>query len=870
MTQDCKNLCTKTFVFPAVLQNRPGLSRIDYRIGTYSSFREAMLRSLVADATLDAWTHLDGDDPGIALLEGTAILCDILTFYQELYANEAYLRTAQWKESIADLVKLTGYRLTPGIGGSATFAFEVKGDQPVTIAKGFPVKAQLEGMDKPADFETSHTAVADPALNEFNLYARLYTPYIDQDTSEFYIYSGDVPLNKGDRLLIGDISKDQKQMFNAGIVTIDGYREIHGERIYRIKGSLKARAQGFNDLFSISAYKLGRSFRHFGHNAPLRYIKIDNGKAMEEAISYLRPMYMDTTGYEVTDPALGGPITRIVEPQPLYKNEIPLDVEARDLTYNGIFIMQGELLADSWKPQDGFTLIRKIQNITNTSMTWGSLTGATTIVSMDEDLTTAVGSQQYRIIDIRGVEFQEVIGQRLELRAAFMEDNTGSGNTLYFYGTEAETQSLTGRRLLFKVPGRDPFIASVTDVQMLAPDVSGQRLLRSIDIDRNVNYSYFSNENPIVVVYGNLVDATQGKREKEAILGGGDARESFQTFKIPKSPLTYLSDASETPPEVPELLVYVNDRQWSMVSTLYGCGPKDEVYIVREDANGDSWVQFGDGKTGMRLPSGIDNVSAVYRTGTGASGSLKANTSVQAGGKLERLDKILLPGKADGGSEPESGDSARDAAPGKVQAMDRLVSLQDYESEALSVPGVRKASAIWEVADRVSAITLTVLMSTGNENDMNGLMQRYEAAMGPNRYTLHVVQGKLQHVYLDAAYSYDPAYKGELVDLAVRKALGVMGEESLGIDGSYGLFGANKREFGQSEYASRVEGIIQNVEGVVWAKVNSFMPIGDSAGNIPAHPSRSETVACGDSDILALHSDSLSLAGTAASKKGAF
>ena len=41
------------------------------------------------------WTHREPDDPGIALLEVGAVLGDILTFYQELYANEAYLRTAQ-------------------------------------------------------------------------------------------------------------------------------------------------------------------------------------------------------------------------------------------------------------------------------------------------------------------------------------------------------------------------------------------------------------------------------------------------------------------------------------------------------------------------------------------------------------------------------------------------------------------------------------------------------------------------------------------------------------------------------------------------------------------------------------------------------
>src|SRR5215510_2599165 len=126
MKPDCRNDCIEPLRFPKRPSNRPGLSRIGYRIGTYSDFLEALVRNLNKDPTLIGWTHRGADDPGIALLEGASILGDILTFYQELYANEAYLRTAQWRESIADLVRLLGYRLSPGLGGKGTFAFEVK------------------------------------------------------------------------------------------------------------------------------------------------------------------------------------------------------------------------------------------------------------------------------------------------------------------------------------------------------------------------------------------------------------------------------------------------------------------------------------------------------------------------------------------------------------------------------------------------------------------------------------------------------------------------------------------------------------------------------------------------------------------------
>ena len=143
----CDPLIDDGFVFPRRANNRPALPHIGYRIGRYDDFVEAMLRRIDAALPLAAWTHREPDDPGIALLQGAAILGDILSFYQEHYANEAYLRTAAWRESVAELVRLTGYRLAPGprrprdpgLRGCAA-------RQPVTIREGFPVKADLQDV----------------------------------------------------------------------------------------------------------------------------------------------------------------------------------------------------------------------------------------------------------------------------------------------------------------------------------------------------------------------------------------------------------------------------------------------------------------------------------------------------------------------------------------------------------------------------------------------------------------------------------------------------------------------------------------------------------------------------------------------------
>src|SRR5262249_49949559 len=149
----------------------------------------------------------------IALLQGAAIVGDILSFYQEHYANEAYLRTAAWRESVAELVRLTGYRLTPGIGGRATFAFEARGGKPVRIRKGLQVKADLADPPVPADFQPEAGLIAWPHLGRFNLYRpRAYAATVTAGATSFEVASvggasdavslAAFDLKAGDRLML--------------------------------------------------------------------------------------------------------------------------------------------------------------------------------------------------------------------------------------------------------------------------------------------------------------------------------------------------------------------------------------------------------------------------------------------------------------------------------------------------------------------------------------------------------------------------------------------------------------------------------------------------------------------------------------------
>ena len=901
MADDCRNDCTPPLGFPRRPQNPPGLARLSYRIGTYTDFREALLRNLNKTATLEAWTHRGADDPGIALLEGASILGDILTFYQELYANEAYLRTARWRESISDLVRLLGYRLSPGLGGNTTFAFEVKGDKPVLVPAKFPVKAQVEGLEKPADFETSEDMIAHPHLSRFHLYRSMTEPSITSATNEFYISLPDqnvspVALKAGDRLLIGSPTQfgapGPSRMLNSSVVVVDSVRVLHGMKIFKIKGTL-------NVPYSttiLGAYKLGRTFKHFGHNNGLKITRtpkeivatsvVDGKKttttttpAPEYFHSFLRDVLEDNKTWEsFTDRRGLTPATRTVEPT-ISRVEFPIDSEVKDLPTGSTVILQASLYKDKKGgphfPPKEFSLVRTVNKINSATITWGLVTGATSLLTLNAPVDTTDtydnNYDSYFFTDIRQLEFYETTSPLLTLKAAPVDEEFDYFGILKcFYGTEAELKTLAGRRLMFEKPGAETIVAAVTDVW--SPDGLDPLLpaLRYVYTDPALNHMDFPNENPFVTVYGNLVEATQGKTEAEAPLGNGDARQAFQTFKLPKSPLTYTLSAGDAPPEAPELEIYVNGRRWRRVSSFFGRKYDEEIYIVREDAEDVSWVQFGDGRTGARLPSGVKNVVAKYRTGTGAFGALKPDTTVQAGAKLDRLDRIRMPAAASGGSEPEDGENAREAAPGKIQSLDRLVSLKDFESETLAISGVARATAAWQLEENIPTVVLTVLMETGRDQEIEQVREvlaEYDRCRGPQRFPVMLRQGKRQHVAVSIDFSYDASFRKESVEEEIRRALGTHDGKIGGKESSpHGLFSLRRRRFGQREYLTTIAGVVQNVAGVVWVKVKALYSLGDAEDviDIPPIPFvSSETLACDGEHVLSLYAGHLELNGSA-------
>ncbi|MEA2462480.1 MAG: hypothetical protein QOJ98_227, partial [Acidobacteriota bacterium] len=152
-------------VTPLPIRNRPALSRIRYRIGTYGSFRRDMLERIATKPALKEWTARDETDYGIALIDMWAYLGDILTFYQERIANEAFLRTAVHRESVMRLAALLDYRPSPGAAATTYVAFFLDKGKTLQIPIGLRVQSVPGQNEKPQKFETVEAIAADAALD---------------------------------------------------------------------------------------------------------------------------------------------------------------------------------------------------------------------------------------------------------------------------------------------------------------------------------------------------------------------------------------------------------------------------------------------------------------------------------------------------------------------------------------------------------------------------------------------------------------------------------------------------------------------------------------------------------------------------------
>src|SRR5690348_4776607 len=218
----CQGVSAET---PMALQNRPGLSAIAYRVGTHSTFLETLQARLSGSGqpALNGLTTRDKNDFTIALLDAWAMVGDVLTFYQERIANEAYLRTATERLSVLELARLINYELRPGVAASAYLAFTIDDTPgaagqvlavgtsaqiapeplpPITISVGVKVQSIPGPGEQAQTFETIEAIEARPEWNAIK--PRLTQPQTNGSfwSKSLFFTGTSNDVKKGDHILL--------------------------------------------------------------------------------------------------------------------------------------------------------------------------------------------------------------------------------------------------------------------------------------------------------------------------------------------------------------------------------------------------------------------------------------------------------------------------------------------------------------------------------------------------------------------------------------------------------------------------------------------------------------------------------------------
>ena len=314
-----------------------------------------------------------------------------------------------------------------------------------------------------------------------------------------------------------------------------------------------------------------------------------------------------------------------------------------------------------------------------------------------------------------------------------------------------------------------------------------------------------------VKVYANVAQATHGETMHQ-ILGNGEARQAHQRFMLKHAPLTYVRADTESGGET-ALEVRVNDIAWHEVPTLYGTKASDRNYVVRVDEDGVGEIQFGDGIRGTRLPTGQENVRAIYRKGLGDDGNLKSGQLSQLMTRPLGLKEVTNPKASSGGVDAESADDARRNMPLGVRTLGRAVSLLDYEDYARAYTGIAKAQASVLPVHGIRTIFISVAGKDGLQPEaggptISGLLSSLKNNSDPF-VACDAAAYNLAYFKLALSIKRDPDHELEIVLADVETAL-------------RDAFSFDQRDFGQIVARSEVINVAQQVKGVVGVDVDRF------------------------------------------------
>ncbi len=888
---------------PAIISNPPGLGAIQYRIGTFTTFRSAMLDRIAApdllagvvtslfqnigpaDTTINvldapgfpatapfrvktgseyllvtglivsgtvgvnAWTvtrgspataHsqddaviLDPPNPFSAWREGIdgdyqtmfveswAYLADVLTFYQERIANEAYLGTATQRDSLLRLVNLIDYQPSPGSAASGLVAFTAAKNQALTVPAAFRVGSRASAGAPAVVFETTAAVAVSDDNNAIPL--SLLSPDVPYAPGAIVLAGVNNALAVGDFLLAvenEDTDEENPHLLQITAVSKDKTANTTTVSWQEVNGNYQQASKNVNlYTFDVGAAPFGDTASRWDTLPP----GLTNSDGKNASAPY-------PASWDSPLDAQGNANAMYFAPLPSdAANQLFLDSAYSELKYNASSPGWAVLLTDG-----GMYQIFHVVDARQIAKAAYALNAKTTRLTFVEDISGFTFPLRDTIV------LTGNLLQTLQTNLPLADPLTGS--TIILSGIH--TQINDGQTIVLRGNLFDPASGSVGAAASESAIVDGPP-----QPDPANNITTINLKRPLANLYAratctllaNIIEVTQGETVKDEILGSGDGT-AFQSYPLRKKPLTYLPSANPEGLSAVDstLIVTVDGVAWLEQPNLVNSAPHAHEYMTTLDDSGQTTVVFGDGFNGARPSTGVNNIHALYRTGLGSSGNLPSDGIQQLVDNIPNLQRATNPVPSGGGSDPANPQDIRALAPATVQAFGRAVSVADYAGLALSFPGIAKASATWVLQDPVTlrAVQHPYVQLTAATADrvpfqgsiLAGNLRRFLDSHRDPNVPLRVQDFTPVYIAVSVGVDIDPAYPHQATLNQVQAAL----NPGLNPDGTSGYFAFAKLNFGQGIFLSALYAAIQAIDGVSDVTITVLRRVGPGPADAPS------------------------------------
>ncbi len=865
-----------------------GLPPLPYRTGDFAALRKAMLAQVAAPDLLAglpnpfaAWRPGNDGDFHTLFIELWAYLGDVLTFYQERIANEAYVPTATQRDALVRLAQLVDYAAAPGAAAETLVAFTLDAKARLTIPAGTRVSARGA---PPVVFETSTDLSASGALsavpfspvalvNQFARLSSFQTVFATAAQTSYDFVDVVVPA-------FWDVF--------GGFGGIAGIESIYARSwSYLIAIPVTTYADVATTVSTRNVILAGASLRlapgdvvvaveHDGTDAAnprwfrLTAVAADRARGTT-TVSWEEPVSFDASGAPVElvyadsadDPvvlyALRVKAGCFGNAAPAWSTVSPTLTAGLPSGNPPVYPAAGSLMPD-WDdgaaanlPQPGqdddrvlldgkYAGVRASQSQPDWAVLIAPTRNDETSAVYRVDAADEIGATGYTLAaTVTRLRLTESVASGFPVRTTtvytgaekltrhdlFPLPDPATGTTLVLSGALPELAA--GQTVIVSGTAVDPDTGQPTAQPLAevatiagAPQVDAAHGLTVVTLDGGLTNAYLR---ATASLFGNVVPATHGETVPDEPLGVGDGS-ALQQYPLAKSPLTFVASAGAAGGAVASTLtVSVDGARWDEAPTLLDLGPNARAYELDRPPDGSAVVTFGDGADGARPATGAA-VRARYRRGLGTSGNVAAGQIATAVDKAPGVKSVANPLAASGGVDPEGAESIRANAPEQVRTFERAIALDDLAALAQSYPGVAKARAAWRTrGDDLQAIARPYLALTIATSD--GLpLAGHAPPLGPRL-----------RAFLDARR--DPNVPLRLVDAqlvpveiaatldidpsAGRSATLALARTALGLDpAGGGFFDVALRPFGERIAIGTIYALLQDVPGVSGVVITTF------------------------------------------------